>query len=705
MQLWKVVVGGGSRSIAVRDGFDTSSTLLHDRLEAGGIVQELEVKEERLHFRLITGVGPDQGWASLKLKETVLFMKMDSRPRIFDNRATSFLEFSVKFPPGFPDLHAIWSQLPLVEGADAICKNVDLGERLQRGTHEGNQPELGRGNHVMGSALPPVEGTDAICTDAICDYIDVDPSKRFEKDTDGGKEAELWKGERTFVYKARDKACHNRLVVIKKLQSFPTVQKKIKRELQAMKKLIHPNICKCFATYLFSPTASEPIAKDIYIVMEHCGGGDLLQKIQNSQRLDESIASEVLLQISSALKFAHNQGIVHRDIKPENVVFINEKDIKVIDWGVSAVEVTKDCLRVMSSLEGTPPYMAPEVQDDQQRTYTEACDLWSLGALIYVMLFGTFPFDVDFKVSLEQKRAEQYVKWKDKAISLFAEDLIRSLLKSNPHHRLDIDGVLQHPWLAKAREGRRASPEAIRMVLQKIGNFAQTRGFFRLFSIMVTRNLDYDHLKEIYEVFSTMDIEHDGVLWLKEFRHAFKDSFGEDSKEFEGAADIFKKLDIDDSGTLDWIEFCAAAISPEEFINNKEALLAAFKEFDEDGDGFISEAEFVRKLCTCKYTSKNLCQEEARKLYTDCLQGYDLFPVVKNTFIDFAPAEPQSSIANRSQTWPQDEAGRTPESRAISEDRQLDVKGFEDLLWRLASPVTPEQTPQPTLQLTPEPSN
>lgn len=163
--------------------------------------------------------------------------------------------------------------------------------------------------------------------------------------------------------------------------------KKLKDELDAIKeevailtKLDHPNIVKYYETYEDD--------KNIYLVMEYIGGGELFEKIaqQKNQVFNEVIAFEYINKLFGALSHMHAQGVVHRDIKPENIMIGENGELKLIDFGLSKRQRKGKALQTIA---GTPYYMAPEIQSGQ---YDAQCDNWSVGVLLYVFMSGYLPF-------------------------------------------------------------------------------------------------------------------------------------------------------------------------------------------------------------------------------------------------------------------------------------------------------------------------
>lgn len=146
----------------------------------------------------------------------------------------------------------------------------------------------------------------------------------------------------------------------------------------------HPNIVKMYSVY--EDTGS------VYLVMELLRGGELLDRILSIQRMHEIEASLVMRTVLSAVTFLHSHGVVHRDLKPSNILYSTRQQtpdtLKLCDLGFAKQ------LRADNGLLMTPCYtanfVAPEVL--KRQGYDLACDIWSLGILMYICLSGRTPF-------------------------------------------------------------------------------------------------------------------------------------------------------------------------------------------------------------------------------------------------------------------------------------------------------------------------
>ena len=187
------------------------------------------------------------------------------------------------------------------------------------------------------------------------------------------------------VYLATDK--QQEAVAIKCLPIlFSQDEKILQRFYHSAKlamKLQHPGVCKIC-------DIGETNNHVHYLVMEYCDDGDLEQRLPKLKG-DTQTAIRYTRELLFALKEAHELAIWHRDIKPSNIMFTNEDQLKIVDFGIAKDADTK--LTVTGTRLGTPAYMAPE-----QWTGTEIdhrADLWAIGVILYEMIAGVRPFKGD----------------------------------------------------------------------------------------------------------------------------------------------------------------------------------------------------------------------------------------------------------------------------------------------------------------------
>ncbi|PKA65488.1 CBL-interacting serine/threonine-protein kinase 5 [Apostasia shenzhenica] len=210
----------------------------------------------------------------------------------------------------------------------------------------------------------------------------------------------------------------------------------IQREISVMRLVRHPNVVE-LREVLATRTR-------IFFVMEFVRGGELFDLVARG-RLPEDLARRYFRQLVSAVDFCHSRGVSHRDLKPENLLLDHRGNLKISDFGLSALP---DQLRhdgLLHTQCGTPAYVAPEVL--RRRGYDGArADVWSCGVILYVLLAGFLPFQDENLMRMYSKisRADyQIPPW----FSPEARSLLSRLLVADPAKRASIAEILRLPWL------------------------------------------------------------------------------------------------------------------------------------------------------------------------------------------------------------------------------------------------------------------
>jgi calcium/calmodulin-dependent protein kinase I len=188
----------------------------------------------------------------------------------------------------------------------------------------------------------------------------------------------------------------------------------------------------------------------LYLVMEMMNGGELFDHIIAKNTLTEREASNIIRQVASAIDYCHKKNIIHRDLKPENLLLVEKRkldSVKIADFGFSKAIPSGGSTK---SVLGSPGYVAPEIR--QGRDYGPAVDIWSLGVIMYVMLFGYMPFDCDTDVIDEDENLEQYFKldfeeegWQN--VSQGARTLLVKMLQPDYARRPTALQVFNDPWV------------------------------------------------------------------------------------------------------------------------------------------------------------------------------------------------------------------------------------------------------------------
>jgi serine/threonine protein kinase len=252
----------------------------------------------------------------------------------------------------------------------------------------------------------------------------------------------LGKGSFGKVYMA-SQVLTNRVVAIKCLDKKAVKEEsrknKILHELLMFKSLAdHSNVVQIYEVF--------ENKKYFFFVMEYASGGDLLQLMKRKCRLSESYARGIFIQLVRGLRHIHSKKILHRDIKLDNILLIEsdgELKAKICDFGVSRLINDHE---VINEQCGTPAYIAPEII--KKKGYRGfGADVWSLGVLLYAMVMGAMPFKANDIDGLHDKIVKRECEMDDPEVSPEAKDLIERMLTIDPDKRINLDGVIDHPWM------------------------------------------------------------------------------------------------------------------------------------------------------------------------------------------------------------------------------------------------------------------
>lgn len=212
----------------------------------------------------------------------------------------------------------------------------------------------------------------------------------------------------------------------------------IKREVSVMRIVKHPNIVQL---YEVMATKSK-----IYFVMEYAKGGELFNKVSKG-KLKENVARKFFIQLINAVDFCHSRNVYHRDIKPENLLLDENDNLKVSDFGLSALAESKRQDGLLHTICGTPAYVAPEVIG--QKGYDGAkADIWSCGVVLFVLLAGYLPFHDSNLMEMYRKigRADfRSPSWFPPEV----RHLISKILDPNLSTRISIAKIKESSWFRK----------------------------------------------------------------------------------------------------------------------------------------------------------------------------------------------------------------------------------------------------------------
>ena len=224
------------------------------------------------------------------------------------------------------------------------------------------------------------------------------------------------------------------------------VVEKVGQEIEVFGMLInnpHPNIVRCYDVIIKK--------HNVYLIMEHCESGDLTQAMKRP--LKEKYVQYYFCQIISGLKFLADLGVYHRDIKPKNILLTaNKRVIKIADFGFAQYQSDAGSETV---LYGSPLYMAPEIINRMKNASAYGkSDIWSLGILMYEMLFHTHPYtDCQTLPTLIDAINDRLLVVppddSGRSLSRSGLELLKRMLNKDPLQRISWNQLYDHYWVNK----------------------------------------------------------------------------------------------------------------------------------------------------------------------------------------------------------------------------------------------------------------
>ena len=390
------------------------------------------------------------------------------------------------------------------------------------------------------------------------------------------------------VYRVKNKKT-GEIRACKQLSKLDIVNlEKFQREMEILKKIDHPNIIKLYEIYQSK--------NHYYLVMEECKGGELFDKIiehtDEGEMYSEKEAAEIILQVMSAVEYCHNNGICHRDLKPENILFLKKGDeknnpIKIIDFGLSRELKSK---KNLSSKVGTAYYVSPEILAGH---YTEKCDIWSSGVILYVLLSGVPPFNgVNDQIIYSKIRKMKFSfppsEWKN--ISEEAKDLISHMLTPE-NERYSANQVMEHPWFKIVKEKKF---EKLNFNSQYFKEYNKSNQLKKLVFYYIASRLGEKEITHLRDAFKTFDKNNDGQISYNEFKEGLE-KFTSANLNENDIKSYFSSIDTDKNDKIDYTEFLTATIE-KNILLKEERLFEAFSMLDKDNNGKITKDELMKVL-------------------------------------------------------------------------------------------------------------
>ena len=401
-----------------------------------------------------------------------------------------------------------------------------------------------------------------------------------------------------YLVKQRYLSRYFAMKVIKKSQTKGKEEEEnLMNEVDILRKLDHPNIVKITDFY--------SLKTEYNIITEYCQEGEFFDEIKAQSPFSEAMAAWYLKQILSAVSYCHSMNIIHRDLKPENILIVKRQKngyhpIKIIDFGTAKVFQKEKAEHV---LIGSAYYIAPEVLS---RNYTELCDLWSRGVIMYILLTGRPPFNGSNEEEIMKKIKEgnyDLKKYPWGVISEEAKDLLKGLLQVNTKKRLTAKQALEHKWfkIEKTKSNITVYNVKHRQLNKLIDNLMKYRSDNILrcavIALLVHNSIQLNQAHDAVKLFNQIDKNGDGKISKDELFNGlqpYKKEVSDD--ELKKQVDIiFNNIDSDHNGYLEYEEFVRAAIDKDHFLS-VNFLQFAFNYFDKDHDGEITLEEVKNKF-------------------------------------------------------------------------------------------------------------
>lgn len=361
----------------------------------------------------------------------------------------------------------------------------------------------------------------------------------------------------------------------------------VKREVKILKALSgHHHLVK------FYDACEDEL--NVYIVMELCEGGELLDRIlARGGKYTEDDAKVVVGQILSIVAFCHLQGVVHRDLKPENFLFTTNDEnahLKAIDFGLS------DFVRPdgrLNDIVGSAYYVAPEVL---HRSYSIEADVWSVGVITYILLCGSRPFWARtesgiFKAVLKSDPTFDEAPWP--SVSEEAKDFVKRLLIKDRHRRMTAVQALTHPWI----RGHQKVPLDI-LIFRLVKSYLRSSVVRRAALRALSKTLSEDELFYLRSQFLLLEPSKNGRITVENFKGALAKYVTEAMKESK-MLEMIVSIDALQFRKMDFQEFCAAATSIPQLEGHEkweQQARSAYQIFEKEGNRVVLIEDLAREL-------------------------------------------------------------------------------------------------------------
>lgn len=397
-----------------------------------------------------------------------------------------------------------------------------------------------------------------------------------------------------FSCRHKDSGIERAVKVLEKSKYCDEANENVENEFEILKELDHPNILRQIEMFQDD--------SHYYIVTEICRGGELFDEIEQWGNFIEEDAAELMRRVLAAINYCHKRNVAHRDLKPENILLEENKaldSIKIIDFGLSIIVENN---AELTDLVGSSYYVAPEVL---KGSHTKMCDVYSCGVILYILLSGFPPFDGHSDSAIKEEVLKGEYDFEDEIwddVSEEAKDFIRTLLTYEPSERPTAEEALQHRWIVNSRlvyeerlKKRESVNERAMDALFNLERFhAQSKLKQATCAFIASQLVLKEEKEKIDELFRALDINSNGKLTKEDVKTGYFKLFGK-KLEDKMVDEMFKRVDYDNTGFIEYSEFVIASMNEKEMLNS-DRLRVAFSIFDSKGSGTIQADDLIEVL-------------------------------------------------------------------------------------------------------------
>ena len=395
------------------------------------------------------------------------------------------------------------------------------------------------------------------------------------------------------VYKAKNILFNNTMAmkVINKSENMDDAN--IKKEMDILKKLSHPNIAKIYDFY--------QLDNCYYLINEFFDEGNIYDYISKGN-LNEQQLSIIFYQVLSGLSYLHENDILHRDIKPENIL-ISKKEIDLLtDEEYFWIQIIDyDCTKIFkenkeeNSASGNIYYFAPEVFNKE---YDEKSEAWSVGIILYMFLVGKAPFDgLNNEEIMNSIKTKEYDADNEK-LNQFSEevrDFLKCLLNKNAEERLSVKQALNHQWFKKFN-GRKLfgnfKGKEIEPYIDNLFSYTFNSKIQQLVMAFLVHNLPrIDSSINILKLYRYLNMAGDCKLTKNELITGLS-KYRDEDEVTKKVVNLFLLLDGDNNGFIEFEEFLRACIDKKEILTD-DNLKYAFNFLDKEDNGTLTVQQIL----------------------------------------------------------------------------------------------------------------